>query len=132
MREQFKLIFSILHSKPNPTEADIDMAVGSNLPPYEYGVQDLNNRVLPVTVEPYQLENLKLQQQLKEANDQISILQKQIDQGVEDPTPQPTPGDGGTGTGTTPPLDGGNSGSGDSAGFFEAIYVFLRKFFTGK
>lgn len=74
MREQYKLVFSILHSKPVPTEADIDQAIGSALPPYEYGVQDLNNRVIPVSVEPYQLEILKLQTQLKEANDEIARL----------------------------------------------------------
>jgi hypothetical protein len=97
MREQFRLLFSVLHSNPNPTEADIDGAIGSALDPYNYGTQDLNNRVIPISVEPLTLKINQLEASLKEANDKITALENnQSNPGVDNPLPQPNPESGTT------------------------------------
>lgn len=87
LREQFKVIFSVLHSNPNPTEADVDQAVGSALPPYEYGTQDLNSRI----IQPYV-------DKIKELENEIKTLNQNLP-GSSNEAGQPAETDG-TGSGT--------------------------------
>lgn len=83
IRDKFKIIFSVLHSKPEElvTEADVDQAVGSALDPYNYGTQDLNNRVIAQTIEPYLTQITTLTNRVKELENEIQ----------NPPTPPPVP-----------------------------------------
>lgn len=133
MRDRFKLLFSVLHSNPNPSEKDVDGAIGSALTPYEYGVQDLNNRVLKNTIDPLNNKIAQLQSALQEANEKIAALENsQSTPGVDQPLPPQEPGNGGSSTGNDPQVDGGNTGGTDSpSGLLTALYFFLKNFFKG-
>lgn len=133
-REKFALIFSVLHSNPNPTPQDIDGAVGSALDPYNYGTQDLNNRVIKDTIAPYLSQIATLQGRVKELENEIQTPSP-IPPGSSNPPQEPNqPGQ------PVPPVPGGdipappipspsNPNPGFLSGLVRQILVWLKSLF---